>query len=395
MPLLFALLAGIVMALAPLSAGTARAQAIEVAARHALLMDFATGNVLLEKAADTPMPPSSMAKMMTVYIAFEQIKAGKLSLDDTVTVSDSAWRRWAGSEGSLMFLGARETVSIRDLLRGIIVSSGNDACTVLAEALAGTEDGFAVWMNEKAKALGMTNSHFTNASGWPDPDQYVTARDLAILARHTIADFPTLYAHYAETNYVIPAAPAFGRPHDIAQANRNPLLFTTRGADGLKTGHTADAGYGLTGSAVRDGRRLILVVNGLGSERERAMESSKLLEWGFRTFNNYTLFKAGEIVDEAETWLGRPGKLPLVIGEDLTVTLSRRGRANLAVTLVYEGPIGAPVAQGEEVAQLHITAPDMPTRIVPLHAGTSVAKIGGMARFRAALEYFLWGAAGG
>lgn len=391
MTLLAALIAMVTMLASP----DARAQAIETPARHALLIDYETGNVLLEKAADETMPPSSMAKLMTAYIAFEQIKAGKLSLDDTVTVSDSAWRRWAGSEGSLMFLGAREEVSIRDLLMGIIVSSGNDACTVLAEALAGTEEGFAVWMNDKAKALGMTGSHFTNASGWPDPEQYVTAHDLAILAKRTIADFPDLYKMYAETSFVIEKDPDFGRPHDISQANRNPLLFTTRGADGLKTGHTSDAGYGLTGSAQRDGRRLIVVLNGLNSERERAQEAAKLIEWGFRTFNNYALFKAGDTVDEAETWLGAPGKLPLVIAEDVTVTLSRRGRANLAVKLVYDGPIPAPVKAGDKVAELHVTAPDMEPAVIPLAAGADVEKIGGMARFKAALEYFLWGAAGG
>ncbi len=371
------------------------AQSIETAARHALLMDFETGNVLLDKAANDPMPPSSMAKMMTVYIAFNQIKAGKLSMDDMVTVSNSAWRQWAGSQGSLMFLGAGEQVSVEDLLKGIIVSSGNDACTVLAEALAGTEEGFAIWMNEKAKALGMNDSHFANASGWPDPSQHVTAHDLAILAQRTIADFPELYTLYADTNFVMPKNPDFGRPHDIAQPNRNPLLFTTRGADGLKTGHTQEAGYGLAGSAVRDGRRLVLVLNGLDSERQRAMESSKLVEWGFRTFDNYALFKAGDVVEEAETWLGEPGKLPLIINEDLTLTLSRRGRANLQVKVVYDGPIPAPIAAGTQVAQLHVSAPDMETRVLPLMAGQDVAEIGGMARFKAALEYFLWGAAGG
>ncbi|GAB4153307.1 MAG: D-alanyl-D-alanine carboxypeptidase family protein [Sphingomonadales bacterium] len=378
-----------------LAAPQAWAQGIETSARHAVLMDFETGNVLLDKAADEPMPPSSMAKMMTVYIAFDQIKAGKLRMDDMVTVSNSAWRQWAGSEGSLMFLGAGEQVSIGDLLKGIIVSSGNDACTVLAEALAGTEEGFAIWMNEKAKALGMNDSHFANASGWPDPSQHVTAHDLAILAQRTIADFPELYKLYADTNFVMPKNPAFGRPHDIAQPNRNPLLFTTRGADGLKTGHTQEAGYGLTGSAERDGRRLVLVLNGLDSERQRAMESSKLLEWGFRTFDNYALFKAGDVVEEAETWLGSPGKLPLIIDEDLTLTLSRRGRANLQVKVVYDGPIPAPIAAGAPAAQLHVSAPDMETRVLPLLAGQDVSEIGGMARFKAALEYFLWGAAGG
>lgn len=376
--------------------GMAFAQPIDTQAAQAILLDVSSNTVLLEKNADEQMPPSSMSKLMTVYIAFDEIKKGKLSLDDKATVSRGAWQRWAGSEGSLMFLGVNEEVSIRNLLMGIIVSSGNDACTVLAEHLAGTEDGFALWMNDKAKELGMTGSHFTNASGWPDPEQYVTARDLAILAQRTVLDFPDLYEMYSKLDFTYGMS-LDGKP--IRQANRNPILAgdTTeprapvRGADGLKTGHTSAAGYGFVGSAVRDGRRLVLVVNGLNSKRERANESAKLIEWGFRTFDNYALFKAGETVDMADVWLGDAGKIPLVIDRDVILSLSRQGRANMKAVVSYDGPISAPISKGEEVAQLTITATGRDPLAIPLRAGEDVRKIGGMAKIKAALDYLIWG----
>ena len=370
----------------------AAAQGFETSARHAILVEMETDTVLYEKAADEPFPPSSMAKMMTIYIAFEQIHAGALSLDDMTVVSDAAWRRWAGSEASLMFLGARERVTVRELLRGIIVSSGNDAATVLAEMLAGSEDAFAEWMNDKAAELGMANTHFANASGWPDPTQHTTARDLARLAAHTIRDFPELYPMYAETHFTYGTDFATGKP--IRQSNRNPLLYTMDGADGLKTGHTEDAGYALTGSARRGDRRLIVVVSGLDSTAARAREARSLLEYGFRAFDTFALFDAGEVVGEADVWLGEKGKLPLVVEEPVRLTLSRRARAGLKIVLAYDNPVPAPIVKGTPLATLSISAPNFEGREIPVVAGTDVAQVGGFGKIGAAFEYLLFGSSG-
>lgn len=376
-----------------LIAGAAQAQGIATAARHAILVEMETGDVLYSKDAATQFPPASMAKMMTVYLMFEQISEGSLSLDDTTVVSADAWKQWAGTEASLMFLGEGETVSVRDLLMGIVVSSGNDACTVAAQMLAGTEEAFALWMNEKARDLGMENSRFQNASGWPAPDQYTTAEDLAILAERTIRDFPDLYRFYAEKSFTYGKDFRTGTP--ISQSNRNPLLYRMDGADGLKTGHTRAAGYGLAASAEREGRRLIAVVSGLESVRERARESQSLLEYGFRAFSTYALFEAGETVADAAVWLGEAGTVPLLVSEPVKLTLSRRDRAAMTVTLAYDSPIPAPVVKGQPVATIEVTAPGIQTVRVPVVAGADVAQVSGFARIGEALEYMLFGEASG
>ena len=247
------------------------ARAYETSAGQAILVDANTGTVLFEKNADEITFPSSMTKLMTIYLVFAHLADGSLHLDDELPVSEKAWRM----QGSKMFVEVGTSVRVEDLLRGVVVQSGNDATVVLAEGLAGSEEAFAVEMTEMAQELGMTNSVFRNASGWPDPDHVSSARDLAILAQRTIEDFPQYYHYYAEEVFVW---------HDIEQHNRNPLLYNTPGADGLKTGHTEAAGYGLTASAERDGRRLILVVNGLASTQERASEGQRLIEYGFREF---------------------------------------------------------------------------------------------------------------
>ncbi|GEQ96786.1 D-alanyl-D-alanine carboxypeptidase [Iodidimonas gelatinilytica] len=382
-------LAAFVLLLLPL---TVAAQGIDTAARHAVLLEVETGDILFEKEANAPFPPASMAKMMTVYLAFEQIKEGALSLDDTTRVSDEAWRRWAGSEGSLMFLSAGEEVSVSQLLHGIIVSSGNDACTVLAEMMSGTEDAFALWMTEKAAELGMTNSKFQNASGWPAPDQYTTAHDLAVLAEQTVRNFPELYSLYSEKSFTHGTDFRNGKP--ITQSNRNPLLYRMDGADGLKTGHTEAAGFGLTGSAIRDGRRLIVVVAGLGSMSARARESQSLLEYGFRAFDTYGLFKGNDVIGEADVWLGAQGKVPLVVESPLKLTLSRRDRTGLKMTLSYDAPIPAPIVKGQPVASIVITAPGLEDRRIPVVAGADVVQIGGFGKIGAALSYLLFGSAG-
>ena len=353
--------------------------AFETAAREALLMDADTGAILLDKGADTSMPPASMSKIMTIYLVFEALKDGRLTLDTKLPVSEKAWRMG----GSKMFVEVGKEVRVEDLLRGVIVQSGNDACIVFAEGLGGSEEGFADMMNAKGRELGLTGSSFANATGWPHPDQRMTPRDLAVLALRTIRDFPEYYPYYAETTFVW---------QDIKQGNRNPLLYKNMGADGLKTGHTEEAGFGLTGSAVRDGRRLIMVLSGMTSMKQRADESQRVMSWGFREFDNYALYKAGETAGEAEVWQGEAASVPLVLPEDLTVTLPRKARKDMKVAIAFDGPLPAPIAQGEQVARLTVTAPDTAPVEVPLLAGADVPQLGIFGRFMANVRHMVFGA---
>lgn len=357
-------------------------QAVETLARHAILIDHGTGAILLEKDADTPMPPASMSKLMTIYMLFEQLADGGLSLEDTFLVSEKAWRMG----GSKMFVLVNSNISIEDLIRGIVVQSGNDACVVVAEGLGGTEEAFAEMMTEKALELGLTSSTFANATGWPHPDQRMTARDLATLASRIISDFPQYYGYFKEPSFTY---------NNIKQSNRNPLLFKDMGVDGLKTGHTEAAGYGLTSSAVRDGRRLVLVSSGLASTKERSSENTRLLNWGFREFANYDFFKQGEIVSEAKIWLGEQDSVALIVPEDVRMTLRRKARKKLEVKVVYTGPVPAPITKGQKLAEIWITAPDTDTRIVPLLAASDMSRLGFFGRLSAGFKYLLWGTTGG
>jgi D-alanyl-D-alanine carboxypeptidase (penicillin-binding protein 5/6) len=367
------------LALIVLMLGAPPARAIETAAREAFMVDAATGTVLLDKGADVSMPPASMSKIMTAYLVFERLKDGRLSLDDELLVSEKAWRKG----GSKMFVKVGNRVRVEDLIQGVIVQSGNDACIVLAEAISGSEEAFAEEMTRTGIEIGLTGSKFTNATGWPDPEHRMTARDLAILAQRIIADFPEYYHYFSEKEFVW---------NDIRQPNRNPILFSSVGADGLKTGHTEEAGYGLTASAVQDGRRLILVVSGLDSEKARAEESERLLSWGFREFGNYALIKPGEIVDEAPVWLGEKATVGAVIPDGLTLTLPRKSRDGMQVKVVYESPIPAPIAAGQEVGKMIITLPDTAPIIVPLLANEAVANLGPIGRIKASLSYLVFGA---
>lgn len=367
------------MVLAVAVAAPASAATIETAAREAILIDAATGAVLFEKDADLSMPPASMSKIMTVYMVFSRLKEGRLSLDDTLPVSEKAWKMG----GSKMFVEVGSQIRVEDLLRGVIVQSGNDACIVLAEGLAGSEEAFAQAMTEKAHEIGLTDSTFANATGWPDANQRMTARDLVTLALRTIQDFPDYYHYYSEKNF---------EWSDIRQGNRNPLLYKTIGADGLKTGHTEEAGYGLTASAVQDDRRLILVVSGLESVRARAEESERLLRWGFREFDNYVLFAADETVDEAPVWLGETASVPLVAGEELVLTMARQARKGMKVSVNYVSPIPAPIEQGEEIAELVVTPSEGEPMTFPLYAGASVGQKGPFGRIVAAVEFLIFGA---
>ncbi len=357
------------------------ANAFETKAREALLLDMSTGTALFEKNADQLMPPASMSKMMTTYMIFDGLKKGELKLDDTFTVSANAWKKGgAASGGSTMFLKPGEVVKLEDLIRGIVIQSGNDACIVVAEGMAGSEEAFAEKMTAKGKKIGLLNTTFRNATGLPHPEHMTTARDLATLARRTIEDSPDYYPYYAEKEFT----------HNwIRQGNRSPLLYKDVGADGLKTGHTEASGYGLTGSAKQGDRRLILVLNGLPTMKSRFEESERIMSWGFREFDTYTLFEPGEQVSEAEVWLGNEKTVPLVIPEGLKATLSREGRKDMQVKVSYDGPIRAPIAEGDSIATLTVTVPDISPIEVPLAAGTSVDEMGYMGKLAIALKQFI------
>ncbi|MBY0512073.1 MAG: D-alanyl-D-alanine carboxypeptidase [Rhodospirillaceae bacterium] len=362
----------------------ATASAIDIKAREYILVDYQTGTVLDAKDPDKRMPPSSMSKLMTGYMVFGALKSGKLSLEDQLSVSRNAWQiGGAATGGSTMFLDPGAMVKVEDLLRGMIVQSGNDACVVLAEGVSGSEEEFARQMNAKAKELGMTNSNFVNSTGLPDEQHYMTPRDLAILAKHLIAEFPEYYSLYSETSFTY---------NNITQGNRNPLLYRVgSGADGLKTGHTSIAGYGLTASAIRNGRRLILVANGMNSLKDRDEETSKLLDWGFREFTNRELFKAGDLVTTAEVWLGDAPEVNLVIPRDVIITVPRSASQALDVKVVYQGPLPAPIAKDTEIAKVIITAKDLEPIEVPLRAGSDVGRLGFIGRLKAAAQYIFLG----
>ena len=375
----FALLLIALPVVALLAAAPARA--IDTAARFAYMIDVNTGTVLLEKKANRKMAPASMSKLMTIYLAFLALKNGDLSLDDKLVVSTKAWRMG----GSKMFVRAGSRVKVKDLLRGIIVQSGNDACIVIAEGISGTEKAFAEEMTRKAKELGMNNSRFRNATGWPARGHVMSAKDIAILSQRLILEFPDYYRYFAEKSFTY---------NKIRQSNRNPLLFQDNGADGLKTGHTAKSGYGLAASAVRDGRRIVLVLNGLRTMRARSTESRRLINWAFRASKNYRLFAKGATVEEAAVWMGAEDTVPLMAERDVEVTLLRRARRKMEAKIIYEGPVPAPIKKGTRIARLVVTAPGLEKFEVPLVAAMDVDKLGPFGRISAALRHMLLGLPG-
>ena len=347
-------------------------------ARQAFMVDPQTSAVMLFKDADKPMHPSSMAKMMTIYILFEEVTAGRLKLDTRFRVSERA--RAMG--GSRMFLELGSEVTVEDLIKGMIVLSGNDACVVVAEGLSGNEDSFADRMTKRGRELGMTGTVFKNASGWPAEGQWTTARDLAVLAWRTIEDYPKLYRFYSETNWTY---------NNIRQDNRNRLLKTTAGTDGLKTGHTEEGGYGQATSAIRDGRRIVLVVNGMTSMAERAQETSRLMEWGFREFTNTTIFRPGDTVVEAPVWLGTQDKVPLVIARGVQLTTPTGQAASPRVIARFDGPLPAPITKGTKLGTAAVTLPDGRVVEYPLEAGADVARMGVFGRVTAMIGHYLFG----
>ena len=354
------------------------AAAFETSAKEMILVDDTTGAVMLDKNSDRQMYPASMSKLMTLYIIFEKLTDGSLSLDAQFRVSEKAWRMG----GSKMFVELDSLVAVSDLLRGVVIQSGNDACIVLAEGIAGSEAQFVDLMNAAAKKLGLVNSKYINVTGWPHPEHITTARDLAVLAHAMIRDFPQFYSMFQEKSFTY---------NGIKQGNRNPLLYTYSGADGLKTGHTQASGYGLTASASRDGRRLIVAANGMENVNERAREIERILDYGFTEYSNYTLFKAGDIVEQIEVWLGDKVNVPLIINHDVTVTLSRAERRDLKVKVVAPGPIPAPVKMGTEIATLVVSGSDRKPIELPLVAGTEIGRLSAFGRIGAAFNHLLWG----
>jgi D-alanyl-D-alanine carboxypeptidase (penicillin-binding protein 5/6) len=351
---------------------------METVAQWAFIVDFNTGATLLDKQADAQMPPSSMTKLMTAYIVYSKLKAGTLRLDQTLPVSEHAWR----TQGSKMFVELNGQIKVEDLIRGMIIQSGNDACIVLAEGIAGTEEQFVELMNAEAKKLGLSNSYFRNCTGWPDPQHHMSARDIATLAHAIIKDFPEYYKYDSEKTFTY---------HGIVQYNRNPLV--QRGlADGLKTGHTEAGGFGVVGSADHGGRRVIMVLNGMPSSHARVEESIRLMSWAFSNFENVTLFSANDVVEYAPVYLGARPHVPLVGGQDLVMTMPRSWRQHARVSIDYDSPIPAPVRAGDVVGRLVVSGQGVPQVERPLLAGEDVGRLGVGGRAVKVLAHYVTGA---
>ena len=341
----------------------------------AYMEDLSSGAVLYAKDADRRMPPASMAKMMTVYVAFDLIKKGEIKLDQPMEVRPETWKKWH-SQGSTMFLAVGEKPTVSDLLKGIVTLSGNDACVVLAEGIAGTEEAFANLMNQQAQRIGLANSHFGNSNGWPDEGRtYVTARDLAHLASATIKDHPDLYKQF----YSLPSftwGKTLGAGAAISQGNRDPLLGRVEGADGLKTGHTEEAGYGFTGSAEQGGRRLVMVVAGLDSYSGRADESVRFMNWGFRSWKARPIAAKGRKIGDVEVQGGSDTTVGVIAPRDLNATVPAGTSPQMQGKIVYQGPVKAPIKAGAHIADLVVETPGMPTQTLPLVAEQEVGEAG-------------------
>lgn len=359
----------------------APARALDTSARAAIVVDVSAGAVLMEKNADEPRPPASMSKLMTLFMVFEALRDGRLSLEDKLPVSERAWRMG----GSKMFVKVGDRIRVDDLLHGVIVQSGNDACVVLAEGLAGSETAFAAKMNARAAEIGLQNSHFENASGWPAEGHVMSVRDLAMLAQKIITEFPQFYAYFSERDFTW---------EGITQENRNPLLSLDIGADGMKTGHTEAAGYGLVGSVLRDGRRVIAVISGLESARARSVEAEKLVGWAFREFQSGALYRAGDPVAEAEVWIGAQDRVMLTPARDVAMAVPVGDADRIRVKVRYDGPVPAPVEAGQRIGELVVEAPGLAPVTHELVAAEGVAKGGVLARMTAAARLAIGGEQG-
>ena len=360
------------------------ADAIETKARAAILMDYTTGQYLYTKDHKRMLPPASMSKLMTVYIIFDKLKDGSLSLEDTFTVSENAWRKGgAASGGSTMFLKIGQKVRVEDILRGILIQSGNDACIVAAENIAGSEEDFAQQMNVKAHQLGLNNSSFANSTGLPDPDQKMSMEDLALLAKAIIQEFPEFYHIFSEKYFTF---------NNIKQGNRNPLLYSMPNADGMKTGHTEEAGFSLTATAKRGDRRLIEVMSGMKSNKERSEEAEKLMSWGFREFDNYQILNKNQVIAEIPVWFGTQKSVAAEVEDNVIRAIARSKVFDTKMTAVYNSPVVAPIKKGDKLGVVRVEIPDFETFEVPLVAVQDVPEVGFLGRIKENLKYLLFGA---
>lgn len=358
----------------------AMAHAMDTLAKQAYIIDYETGQVLFEKNAHERMPTASMSKTLTGYVVFDMLDAGRITLDQEFPVSEKAWRM----QGSKMFVPLGGMVKVEDLIRGMLIQSGNDATIVLAEGVAGTEEQFVDMMNKTAQDLGMKDSHFMNASGWPDPNHYSTAHDLALLGRALIKNHPKQYHYDSEKEFTY---------NNIKQGNRNPLLYLNIGADGIKTGHTEEAGYGLMGSAIRGDRRVVMVLNGMASMNERAQESARLMEWALASFVNANIFQKGTKVADAPVAMGVERWVPLIVNEDLKVTLPRGSAAGngIRATASFQGPLEAPVKQGQQVGVVRVEIPNMQPIELPIFAVKDILRLGFFPSLVEKLERMVFG----
>jgi len=348
-------------------------------AKAAFMLDVTTGTVLLEKDADVPLPPASMSKLMTLNMLFEALRDGRVSLDTQFGVSSRA----KNMGGSTMFLNENDRPTVEQLIQGIIVLSGNDACVVVAEGLGGSEDSFARLMNDRAAALGMTGSTFANASGWPNPNHRMSMHDLGVLAARLITEFPEYYGYFGQAEFAFD-----GRAPDN-RFNRNPLLKLGIGADGLKTGHTSEAGYGLVGSATQGTRRVVFVFTGLTSEKNRAEEAERMVNWAFRQFVQKTVIKMGTEVARASIWMGDHEEIGLIAAEDISLLLPALEQDTLSAEVVFKGPIEAPIKEGQKVAKLIVSLKDLPPATISLVSDRTVERGGFLPRMRSATSVLL------
>lgn len=363
---------------------TSSASAFETPAKNLILMDYETGQYLETKDHQAPVPPASMSKLMTTYMVFSKLKDGSLQMTDMMNVSENAWRTGgAGSGGSTMFLPINSTVSVENLLKGMIIQSGNDACITLAENLSGSEDEFAREMNKMAKKIGLKNSHFANSTGLPHPEHQMSVEDLAILSRALIKDFPEYYHFFSDKVFVF---------NKIRQTNRNPLLYSMSDADGLKTGHTEEAGFCLTASVKRGDRRLIAVMTGLSSNKERSMEAANIMGYGFREFDKYKVFTKGQKITTIPVAFGIKQNVDVEVSQDLSSVLRRNKLDKIKATAVYKSPIKAPVAKGDKLGVLKVQMPKQDAVEIDLVASNDVLKMGFFSKIIANLQYLIFGA---
>ena len=355
-------------------------------ARTSILIDYHSDEILHETDPDAQIYPASMTKIMTSIIAFDLLKKGKLSLDDTFVVSENAWRL-SQSGYSSMFIMVNDQVSVEDLLKGIIIASGNDACVALAEGIAGSEENFADIMNEKASEIGMTSTNFSNSSGINDPDNYSTVKDIALMSKYLIKNYPKYYEIFKEKNFTWDRTG--GDP--IKQGNRNPLLYKNVGVDGVKTGYLAVEKYSLASSMKKKDRRLIAVVSGFPTKNLRSSESLKLLNWGYRNSNTFEISKKEVSQFQLETWLGRKESITATTNEDYYLTINKKDIRNLKVSLQYDGPLVAPIQKGEKVANLIVTNKDATIKSLPLYASEDLKKLNFFKSLIASINYLIWG----